>query len=384
MVRKACAMNPADRYRTAKEFFDALAFTEMPEKRAEPEYGRSAQSSPRQAVPVQERQEYRQAGPGQKFAGGTAPASNVQERQEERYERKTSGGAAASGSVYEWVQERKHARAAAGQSAATRQAAAPQPARSSDSQTKKKGASGGVKLVISIVLACIIAVVVLLFLPQRMRVGKISDSWEEIIAAGEDGTYINKYQIGDTKELDLGEEGVIKMELVAFDADELADGSGKAHMTWVAKDLLRTRRAMDSEYMDGDGWPESDMRAWLQDSILPLIPGTVRSNIKEVTKYSYSFSKRDTIPSVDMIWIPSRREVFGKSDSNETIGPKYTTAFTDDESRTKIYKGLSSWWWLRSTSYVSAYNFIKVSNDGSGWDFSRADFKYGVAIGFCF
>ena len=403
VVRKACAMNPADRYRTAKEFFDALVLTEMPEKKAEPEYGRSAQSTPRQAVPVQERQEYRKSEPEIKSQSGAAAASNVQGRQQERYERKISGGAAASGSAYEWVQERKHARAEAGQSAAPRQAAAPQPARSSDSQTQKRGLTGVNKYVLAVIFVFLIVVVALALNVPRSGTGSsagadqgevaqtgetvrgtISDSWEEIIAAGKDGTYINKYQIGDTKELDLGEEGVIRMELVALDADELADGSGNAHMTWVAKDLLRTRRAMDSEYMDGDGWPESDMRAWLQDSILPLIPGTVRSNIKEVTKYSYSFSKRDTIPSVDMIWIPSRREVFGKSDSNETIGPKYTTAFTDDESRTKIYKGLSSWWWLRSTSYESAYNFIKVSNDGSSWDFSRADFKYGVAIGFCF
>ena len=59
----------------------------------------------------------------------------------------------------------------------------------------------------------------------------LTDSREEIIAASKDGTYKERYRTGDTKELDLGEEGIIHMKLVAMDADdadELADGSGSA------------------------------------------------------------------------------------------------------------------------------------------------------------
>ena len=383
VVRKACAMNPADRYRTAKEFFDALALTEMPERKAEPGYGRRAQSSPRQAVPVQERQEYRKSEPEIKSQSGAAAASNVQGRQQERYERKISGGAAASGSAYEWVQESKHARAEAGQSAAPRQAAAPQPARSSDSQTQKRGLPVVYKYVLAVIFVFLIVVVALALNVPRSGTGSsagadqgevaqternaseeentvddsetetkvaetqsegnaseeentvddsvsdtevvetateerdpgpISDSWEEIIAAGEDGTYIDKYQIGDTKELDLGEEGVIEMELVAFDVDELADGSGKAHITWIARNLLNSEHAMNENNSCNGGWPDSDMRYWLHDSILSKFPEALRTNIKEVTKYSmlndHSYgSEGETIKSTDKIWIPSLKEI---------------------------------------------------------------------------
>lgn len=59
----------------------------------------------------------------------------------------------------------------------------------------------------------------------------ITDSWEDILASEQDGTYATKYNIGDFKPLDLGSEGVVDMQIVAFDADELADGSGnKAHI----------------------------------------------------------------------------------------------------------------------------------------------------------
>ena len=216
--------------------------------------------------------------------------------------------------------------------------------------------------------------------------GTISDSWEEIIAAGEDGTYIDKYQIGDTKELDLGEEGVIEMELVAFDADELADGSGKAHMTWIAKDLLNTEHFMNEEDTNEGGWPASDMRAWLRDSILPLFPETVRSNIREVKKYSYSYSDNGTISSSDTIWIPSRREMFGADNAFEDEGPEYLTAFPDDASRQKQHIGVSepSRWWLRSASLGSAGDFNLVTYDGFDWIGNGALIVYGVVVGFCF
>ena len=380
-VRKACAMDPSDRYRTAKEFYDALVFTEVPEKKAEPEYGWRVQSSTQQTDPSQ---------------GGQ--------------------------------QERQRTRAETGPSVAPRQASTPPPVRSYQSQPKKNGLPSGSKSVIAIVLVCIIAAVALTVLvsqrggtessagvdqgvvaetegndseeentvddsesdtevtdtvneEETVR-GTISDSWEEIIAAGEDGTYIDKYQIGDTKELDLGEEGVIEMELVAFDADELADGSGKAHMTWIAKNLLNTIHVMNVGGNEG-GWPASYMCVWLQDSILPLFPDTVRSNIKEVKKYSYSYSDKGTISSSDKIWIPSRREVFGEDNSYEDSGPEYLTAFSDAASRIKRRAGEPYWWWLRSASINYDYKFGIVANDGSSRGSNGAYNRDGVAVGFC-
>ena len=403
-VRKACAMNPSDRYRTAKEFYDALALTEMPEKKAEPEYGWRTQSSTQQTDPSQGRQEYRKPEPEIKYQSG----STAQGRQQERQRTQAEAGPSA---------------------AAQRQASTPPPVRSYQSQPKKNGLPSGSKSVIAIVLVCIIAAVALTVLvsqrggtessagvdqgvvvetegndseeentvddsesdtevtdtvneEETVR-GTISDSWEEIIAAGKDGTYIDKYQIGDTKELDLGEEGVIEMELVAFDEDELADGSGKANMTWIAKNLLNTEHVMNEEGTNEGGWPASDMRAWLHDSILPMIPDTVRSNIKEVKKYSYSYSDKGTISSSDKIWIPSRREVSGEDNNYEDSGPEYLTAFSDAASRKKRRAGEPYLWWLRSASNYNDYLFFYVNYDGSGWYHDGAYYYYGVAVGFC-
>ena len=70
----------------------------------------------------------------------------------------------------------------------------------------------------------------------------LTDSWEDIFAAEEDGTYLTKYKLGDMKLLDLGPEGVLAMRIAAFDVDDKADGSGKAHITWVAMTPLNSKR----------------------------------------------------------------------------------------------------------------------------------------------
>ena len=104
--------------------------------------------------------------------------------------------------------------------------------------------------------------------------------------------------------LDLETEGKVQMQIVAFDADELADGSGTAAITWISKQLLNTSHRMNPSYEYNSstgtytlgtgsigGWKESEMRSWLNSSIKPLIPSTVRGFIKQVKKYSTS---RDT------------------------------------------------------------------------------------------
>lgn len=70
---------------------------------------------------------------------------------------------------------------------------------------------------------------------------EIADSWDEILAAIDDGTARERYPVGATKELDLGDFGTIRMQLAGFDLDDRADGSGKAATTWIALDLLDAR-----------------------------------------------------------------------------------------------------------------------------------------------
>lgn len=92
----------------------------------------------------------------------------------------------------------------------------------------------------------------------------ITDSWEEILAAVANGTYKTKYQVGDTKILDVGSEGSVCMQIAAFDADTLADGTGKAPITWISEQLLITSHRMNPALVTN--YDESTKATWAQGS----------------------------------------------------------------------------------------------------------------------
>ena len=145
-------------------------------------------------------------------------------------------------------------------------------------------------------------------------------SWEGVFASIDKGTYATDYAIGDMIPLDLGSEGLINMQIAAFDKDDLADGSGKAPITWIAKELLKTFHMWnpalvtndDGTYQEGTGavggWEKCEMRTYLKETIKPLIPENVRNAIKEVTKTQSTYDtsgKKFTQTTTENVWIPS-------------------------------------------------------------------------------
>lgn len=220
----------------------------------------------------------------------------------------------------------------------------------------------------------------------------ITDSWEEIIAACADGTYSTKYSVGDTKLLNLGSEGFVAMQIAAFDADTLADGSGKAPISWISEQLLKTDHRMNPEivtnsdgtYQEGTGsiggWEKSEMRSYLIDTIKPLIPNSVSNAIKSVTKTQPAYNTSGssfTQTTTDAIWIPSRDEMFG---SSSLYYPLFQDTNANRSKKTLDSTSASLRWWIRSAYSVSFFGCVSpdghASNDGSTG-------SWGVALGFC-
>lgn len=88
-------------------------------------------------------------------------------------------------------------------------------------------------------------------------------NWETVFKTIEAGTYKDFYKVGDCIPLDLGSEGIINMQIVAFDKDDLADGSGKAPISWLSEQLLNTSRRMNRSLVAN--YDESTKNAWAQN-----------------------------------------------------------------------------------------------------------------------
>lgn len=216
-------------------------------------------------------------------------------------------------------------------------------------------------------------------------------TWDQVIASTKTGKY-KTFTVGAMKELDLGSEGIVHMQIVGIDADDLADGSGKAPLTFISKELLKTSHRMNpanSGNAEGTGtiggWEKCEMRTYLKTTIKPLIPENVRNAIVNVTKYSNIFNTAGTkvvnVATTDDIWIPSNQEIIGGT-SYETLGHVYSDVFTDANSRKKFKVGASSVsnWWLRSASNASNFRCVFSSGNNSS---DAANGVNGVALGLC-
>ncbi|MBR2258172.1 MAG: hypothetical protein IJ899_12750 [Blautia sp.] len=211
----------------------------------------------------------------------------------------------------------------------------------------------------------------------------IADSWNEIFAAEEDGSYLEKYKVGDTKLFYDGTRNVV-MQIAAMDADDFANGSGKAKITWISRFLNESHKMFDSSTNVSPGIGGSSLQAWLEGTIWNKIPAEVRAGIKQVKKKSMCLVDDTTLTMVEnnfRIWIPSARELFGGS-SYETEGPVYSGLFPNNDARIKTneYGSAYSYWTRTSTSNNGYY--AGIDNTGKMVP-NLVTNGPPVAIGFC-
>jgi len=182
------------------------------------------------------------------------------------------------------------------------------------------------------------------------------------------------------------------MEIVAFDTDDKADGSGKAKITWISKGLLNTTYNMNSTATSTGGWENCAMRQYLINTIKPLIPQNVRNAITEVTKISSVYAngtlENNGIVTTEDVWIPSGREMCipasATSATMETSGARYADRFSptgNDDARIKSAKP----YWLRTSTYTQYFVSVPAngSNNAGSGILDKANVKKGIALGFC-
>lgn len=219
--------------------------------------------------------------------------------------------------------------------------------------------------------------------------GTISDTWEQILAAEQDGSYSTKYNIGDTKSILVNDKSVM-MQIAAFDADTIAGSTEKAKISWVCKRISDNYRSSYADDTTG-GWPATLTYTYLNDTssgIYSKIESTVKDAIKTVVKPYWDAVASAEKTSNDKLWLLSNQEVNFVTDNNyhkEESGVTYSGLFptasnSSDTNRVKYDDTTSAATWYLRSSYSKNF-FAGVRSTGNpGYYGSGAN---GVVFGFC-
>ena len=229
----------------------------------------------------------------------------------------------------------------------------------------------------------------------------INAYWDVIsadVASYQNGTltedeFKNKYPIGGRMLVPIilsdGVMHIADLEIIEYEHDNLADGTGKALLTFFCKNLTDIYRRMGADNLGG--WQDSEMREFMNGELFNALPSELQSAIKPVIKISDGGESSKTLISTeDKCWLASYAEV-GFASIREVLegqGEVYASTFsTDKKSRVKyLPDGNTAYgWWLRSSSYSLDGNsilFCRVQVSGILYSEIETN-NYAVAFGFC-
>lgn len=213
-----------------------------------------------------------------------------------------------------------------------------------------------------------------------------NNTWEQIAAASESGIAADTWQVGDTKDIVVGGE-TLTVEIVGFNHDDLADGSGKAGITFGLKNLMANTRQMNSSNTNAGGFTGSDMYEWLQGTLLNSLPSDLQAVLKSVNKKTSAGNESSTINTNAMkIFLFSEIEIFGSVTYSKSGEGSQYSRFATASSRIKYLSngsGSAKYWWERSPRGDDSASFCNVSGGGNANGNYAAGNSGGVCFGFC-
>ena len=218
-----------------------------------------------------------------------------------------------------------------------------------------------------------------------------NDDWATIAAAAKSGNYEGKYNVGDTKEVDLGSLGkhTVRIANTSTPAECNQEGFSQTACGFVLEfaDIITTH-VMNSTNTNAGGWPASSMRSYLSTDIYNALPADLQSAIIE-TKVVSGHGKDDTdnFISTDKLYLLDAREVYGASftdsyntskDSERQLDYYSAQGVTTSNysGAIKQLNGSNKWWWLRAARFNYDYFFYTV-NSGGDWGSYDANYTTG-------
>ena len=230
------------------------------------------------------------------------------------------------------------------------------------------------------------------------------DSWTAIVANVK-ANKISQYNVGDTKEVDMGTYGTHTLRIANTSTPSECSGTGFSQTAcgFVLEfaDIITKHNMNPSGTYKGtqydygwnkDGWPATGMRTFVNNDIYNAIPSEIKNAIINTTVVSsHGWNDTSNFTSTDKLYLLEPKEIYTDFDNTTDTAEDLTRTLdyytsigvtTDSYSGAIKKNGTSAYyWWLRAASSNDNYNFYSVISDGD-WDANIARYTYGVAPAF--
>ena len=222
------------------------------------------------------------------------------------------------------------------------------------------------------------------------------DSWETIVTRVQAGE-ISTYNVGDTKEVNLGTTyGTHTLRIANTSTPSECSGTGFSQTAcgFVLEfaDII-TEHAINDTLTNVGGWPASSMYTFVNNDIYNAIPSEIKNAIIDTTVVSGhgSTSGETNFTSTDKLYLLSPKEIYTNFSSSLDSAKDLTRAldyYTNIGLTTSSYSGAikkngtsASSWCLRAASSNITISFLSVISNGD-WGNGTANSTDGVSPAF--
>ena len=219
-----------------------------------------------------------------------------------------------------------------------------------------------------------------------------SDSWTTIAANVRAGN-TSKYNVGDTKEVDLGTFGTHTVRISNMSACANGETSETACGFVVEFADIITKQKFNSTKTSVGGWKDSELRTYVNGTIYNALPSELQNviSLTKVISGHGSTSGETNFETQDKLYLLNAQEVWNGNLFDTSVGTSRQLDYYKKQGVTKDnyagaikqYNGSNDYWWLRSARRYGTTYFLTAENSGSGLSsFDNANNSNGISPAF--
>lgn len=188
----------------------------------------------------------------------------------------------------------------------------------------------------------------------------------------------------------------LEYRIIGINHDDLADGTGKAGLTFLTTSTTISSR-MNATNTNAGGWEKSELRQKMNSGeIWNLMPSDFQSKVKAVRKLTNNVGGTDENAAVtatsDKLFLLSYSEIVPTSywassypwtSSEGTQYEAFKGKVTNNYSGNDCLK-IGDYWWERSARPSSSDYFLIVDSNGDPSNYRNATYSYCVCPAFSF